>query len=105
MRGIGGSAGIAVVSWLFVRQTHIHFAELTAHVTPYNQELLPYLADRGLTPFSPEAGPAIAHELARQAQMLAFNDIFWFIGICTLAILPVLFFMSKPAKVSLVPAH
>ena len=34
MRGIGGSAGIAVVSWLFVRQTQIHFNELTAHVTP-----------------------------------------------------------------------
>lgn len=105
MRGIGGSAGIAVVSWLFVRQTHIHFAELTNHITPYNQDLLPYLADRGLTPYSPEAGPAIAHEIARQAQMLAFNDIFWFIGICTLAILPVLFFMSRPQKVSLVPAH
>jgi DHA2 family multidrug resistance protein len=105
MRGIGGSAGIAVVSWLFVRQTHIHFAELTAHITPYNQELLPYLGEFGLTPHSPEAAPAIAYELARQAQMLAFNDIFWFIGICTLAILPVLFLMSRPKKVGLVPAH
>jgi DHA2 family multidrug resistance protein len=105
MRGIGGSAGIAVVSWLFVRQTHIHFAELTAHVTPYKPELLPYLGNSGLTPYSPEAGPAVARELARQAQMLAFNDLFWFIGICTLAILPVLFFMSRPKNVELVPAH
>ena len=38
MRGIGGSAGIAVVSWLFVRQAQIHFAELTAHITPYNRD-------------------------------------------------------------------
>ena len=105
MRGIGGSAGIAVVSWLFVRQTHIHFAELTAHVTPYNAELVPYLAERGLSPFSPQAGPMIGHELARQAQMLAFNDMFWFIGIVTLAITPVLFFMTRPKEVSLVPAH
>ncbi len=105
MRGIGGSAGIAVVSWLFVRQTHIHFAELTAHVTPYNAELVPYLAERGLSPFSPQAGPLIGHELARQAQMLAFNDMFWFIGIVTLAITPVLFFMTRPKEVSLVPAH
>jgi MFS transporter, DHA2 family, multidrug resistance protein len=105
MRGIGGSAGIAIVSWLFVRQAHIHFAELTAHITPFNQELLPYLAERGLTPYSPEAGPAIGHELARQAQMLAFNDMFWFIAIVTLAITPVLFFMTKPKSVSLVPAH
>ena len=46
MRGIGGSAGIAIVSWLFVRQTNIHFAELTANITPYNPELLPYLSAR-----------------------------------------------------------
>ncbi len=103
MRGIGGSAGIAVVSWLFVRQTNIHFAELAANITPYNPELLPYLSARGLSHLDPEAGPVIARELARQAQILAFNDLFWFIGICTLAIIPVLFFMSRPKKVSIVP--
>jgi DHA2 family multidrug resistance protein len=105
MRGIGGSAAIAVVSWLYVRQAHIHFAELTAHVTPYNQNLLPYLAERGLTPYSPEAAPAVAYEISRQAQMLAFNDLWWFIGIATLAILPLLFLMTRPKKVSLVAAH
>ena len=105
MRGIGGSAGIAVVSWLFVRQAHIHFAELTAHITPYNRDLLPYLTERGLTPQDPQAGAAVMHEIARQAQMLAFNDMFWFIGLCTLAILPVVFFMSRPKSTGLVVAH
>jgi DHA2 family multidrug resistance protein len=105
MRGIGGSVGIAVVSWLFVRQAHIHFAELTAHITPFNYNLVPYLAERGLTPYSPEAGPAIGHEIARQAQMLAFNDIFWFIAVVTLAIIPLLFLMKRPEKVQLVPAE
>lgn len=105
MRGIGGSAGIAIVSSLFVRQAHIHFAELTAHITPYNQNVVPYLSEHGLSPLSPEAGPLIGHEIARQAQMLAFNDMFWFIGIVTLAITPVLFFMTRPKSVSLVPAH
>ena len=105
MRGIGGSAGIAVVSWLFVRQAHIHFAELTAHITPYNRDLLPYLTERGLTPQDPQAGAAVMHEIARQAQMLAFNDMFWFIGLCTLAILPVVFFMSRPKTTGLVVAH
>ncbi len=105
MRGIGGSVGIAIVSSLFVRQAHIHFAELTAHITPFNQNIVPYLAERGLTPLSPQAGPLIGNELARQAQMLAFNDMFWFIAIVTLAITPVLFFMTRPKEVSLVPAH
>ena len=105
MRGIGGSAGIAVVSWLFVRQAQIHFAELTAHITPYNPALPPYLAQHGLNPYSPQAGPLVAHEIADQAQMLAFNDLFWFIGVVTLAIIPLIFIMKKPEKIELVPAH
>jgi DHA2 family multidrug resistance protein len=104
MRGIGGSAGIAVVSWLFVRQTQIHFNELTAHITPYNRDVVPYLGQYGLSPRSPEAAPLIVHEIGRQAQMLAFNDIFWFIAMVTLAIIPLIFLMKRPEKISLVPA-
>jgi len=105
MRGIGGSAGIAVVSWLLVRQSQIHFNELTAHITPFNRDLIPYLAERGLTPYSPQAAPAVAYEIGRQAQMLAFNDIFWFIAVVTLAIIPLLFLMKRPERVQLAPAH
>lgn len=103
MRGIGGSAGIAVVSTLFVRQSQIHFNELSAHITPFNRDLIPYLGQYGLTPYSPQSGPLIAHEIGRQAQMLAFNDVFWFIAMVTLAIIPLIFLMKKPDKVSLVP--
>jgi MFS transporter, DHA2 family, multidrug resistance protein len=103
MRGIGGSAGIAVVSSLFVRQSQIHFSELAAHVTPYNRDIIPYLGQYGLTPYSPQSGPLVAHEIGRQAQMLAFNDVFWFIAMVTLAIIPLIFLMKKPEKVSLVP--
>ncbi|HCL63095.1 MAG TPA: MFS transporter [Rhizobiales bacterium] len=105
MRGIGGSASIAVVSWLFVRQTQIHWQELSAHITPFNQALVPYLAEHGLSPYSAQAAPLVTYEIARQAQMLAFNDLFWFIAIATLAIVPLLFFMTRLEKVSLVPAH
>jgi len=105
MRGIGGSASIAVVSWLFVRQMQIHWNELSGHITPFNQALVPYLAQHGLTPRSPQAGPLVTYEIARQAQMLAFNDLFWFIAIVTLTIIPMIFAMTRPEKVSLVPAH
>lgn len=103
MRGIGGSAGIAVVGWLFVRQTQIHFNELTGHITPFNYDVIPYLGQYGLTPYSPQSAPLIVHEIGRQAQMLAFNDIFWFIAMVTFAIIPLIFLMKKPEKVSLVP--
>jgi DHA2 family multidrug resistance protein len=104
MRGIGGSAGIAVVSWLFVQQTQVHFNELTGHITPFNRDLIPYLGQYGLNPYSPQAAPLVAHEIGRQAQMLAFNDIFWFIAVVTLAIIPLVFFMKRPERVALVPA-
>jgi DHA2 family multidrug resistance protein len=45
----------------------------------------------------------MVHEIDRQAQMLAFNDIFWFIAMVTLAIIPLIFLMKKTEKVSLVP--
>jgi DHA2 family multidrug resistance protein len=91
------------VSWLLVRQAQIHFNELTAHITPFNRDVVPYLDQYGLTPYSPQSAPLIVHEIGRQAQMLAFNDIFWFIAMVTLAIIPLIFLMKKPDKVSLVP--
>ena len=98
MRGIGGSAGIAVVSSLFVRQTQIHWTELTSHITPYNRDLAIYLGQHGLTPYSPQAAPLVTLEIAQQAQILAFDDLFWFIGLVTLAIIPLIFFMVSNTR-------
>jgi DHA2 family multidrug resistance protein len=62
-------------------------------------------ANTGLTAHSPKAQPLIIHEIGRQAQMLAFNDVFWFIAIFTLAIIPLIFLLKRPEKVSPIPAH
>jgi MFS transporter, DHA2 family, multidrug resistance protein len=109
MRGIGSSIGIAVVSWLFVRQSQIHWQNLIAHINPFNPAVPPYLsglATQGLEPRSPGSMAAIAHEIGRQAQMLAFVDLFWFIGLVTLAILPLVFMMKRPAVAGIVmPVH
>jgi MFS transporter, DHA2 family, multidrug resistance protein len=35
-RGIGSSVGLAVVSWLLVRQTQINWEDVGAHVSPLN---------------------------------------------------------------------
>jgi DHA2 family multidrug resistance protein len=47
---------------------------------------------------------AIGQEIARQAQMIAFNDLFWFIGWITFALLPLLLIMKRPEKAGLVIA-
>ena len=106
MRGIGSSIGIAVVSWLFVRQGQVHWVNLTGHVSPLNPNIPPLIANYGIDPQAPVVLPAAAQAIARQAQMMAFVDLFWFIGIVTLAILPLLFLMKRPEKVGvLVPSH
>lgn len=47
MRGIGSSIGIAVVSWLFVRQGQVHWQDLLSHINPFNPALLPYQSALG----------------------------------------------------------
>ena len=44
MRGIGSSIGIAVVSWLLVRQGQVHWSQLIENLNPFNPAVAPYLA-------------------------------------------------------------
>jgi len=59
----------------------------------------------GIRPVTVTTAPFPVFPTDQQAQLMAFNDLFWFIGLVTLAIIPLLFFMKKPEKVALVPAH
>ena len=98
MRGIGSSIGIAVVSWLLVRQGQVHWVNLTNHVNPFNPSIAPYFAASGLDMASPSTLKMISLEVTRQAQMQAFIDLFWFIGWVTFAILPLVFIMKRPER-------
>ena len=94
------------MSWLFVRQGQVHWDGLIAHISPFNPVLPPYIAAQGLNPQSPVTVVAMAQEIGRQAQMLAFVDLFWFIGLVTLAILPLVLLMQRPKTTALlIPAH
>ena len=104
MRSIGASIGIAIVSWLLVRQSQIHGANLISHVSPFNPAVPSYLsalAGQGLDFRSPSIMAAMAKEIGRQAQMLAFNDLFWSLGWFAVAMLPLLLVMKRPAKAGL----
>jgi DHA2 family multidrug resistance protein len=98
MRNIGASIGIAVVSWLLVRQSYVNSENLINHLSPFNPAVPPYLSSQGLDFRSPSTMAAIAHEIGRQGQMIAFNDLFWFIGWITIALLPLLLLMKRPEK-------
>jgi len=103
MRNIGASIGIALVSWLLVRQGQIHWDTLIGHISPFNPAVAA-LSAQGLDIRSPSTMAKVAQEVARQAQMLAFDDLFWFIGWLTFAILPLLLMMKRPKRTGLVIA-
>ena len=52
-----------------------------------------------------EYGHGVLCRLARLAPILAFNDIFWFVGICSWVILPLVFFMSRSKTSGVLVAH
>jgi MFS transporter, DHA2 family, multidrug resistance protein len=84
-----------------VRQSQIHGANLISHVSPFNPAVPSYLSAlgaQGLDVRSPSIMAAMAKEIGRQAQMLAFNDLFWFLGWFAVAMLPLLLVMKRPAK-------
>jgi len=84
----------------------VHWGDLITHINPYNPAVPPYLSALGLNPQSPSSISAVALEIGRQAQMLAFIDLFWFIGLVTFAILPLVFLMKKPKTAGVfIPAH
>jgi DHA2 family multidrug resistance protein len=89
-RRIGGNVGYAFVASQVVHQAVLHRARLIDHVTPY--DLSTHLALDGLTgrlATSSGLPPGVAEDSAiklrdvtlnRHASMLAYNDIFWLIG-------------------------
>ena len=120
-RRIGGNIGYAFVANQIVHRTSFHRARLVDHLTPYDV-WTPQLLD-GLTGRLASSGvpPGVAEDSAlrllagagrRQAMMLAYNDVFWMMGMCFVLCLPLLFLLGRrhprpapaPGKPTVLPA-
>jgi MFS transporter, DHA2 family, multidrug resistance protein len=106
MRNIGASVGIASVTTMIARATQTHTNVLTRNVTPYSitasatlEQMKAYFISRGAdaATASQMAYGAIYGTLSRQAAMLAFVDVFRFLGIMFWLMLPLVFIMRKPS--------
>ena len=111
-RNIGGSSGIATLTTILARRGQFHQQVLVGHLTPYDPAYRQALAGTTQMLYSQGASlPDAAHQaqgllygtVQRQANMLAFNDVFFLAAILFLAVIPLMFFMkhsSRPAKIS-----
>jgi DHA2 family multidrug resistance protein len=103
-RNIGGSIGIATVTTMLTRRAQLHSSRLVEHLTPldaaYRQSLYGashLMTVHGASP--PDAAAAaqglIYGSMLRQANMLAFVDTFWFMGMLFLGIIPLMLLIKN----------
>jgi len=104
LRNVGGSVGIAVAATMLSRQTQFFQNVLVDGVTPYSpvaRQKLEMLKQgfmlRGLdaTTAHKASLAAIYGMVHRQAGMLAYNHIFWIVGLTFLGVMPFLLLLRK----------
>ena len=98
-RRIGGNLGYAFVATQIPNRTIMHRGHLVEHLTPYDgrtQQALDGMSGRlasgGLPPGVAEesALKLLDGSVALQAQMMAYNDVFWLMGALFVLCLPLL---------------
>ncbi len=103
-RRIGGNLGYAFVASQVEHRAVFHRARLVDHVTPYDATtsqaldgLTGRLAGSGLAPGIAEdsAIKLLDGTVTRHATMMAYNDVFWLMGMLFILTIPCLIFLSK----------
>jgi DHA2 family multidrug resistance protein len=105
LRNIGGSVGIAISATMLARLAQFYQANLVGHINPYNPLLQFRLEELKQAAVLKGIDAVAAHRASlemlyrivqQQAGMLAYNYIFWIIGLAFLAVVPLIFLLRKP---------
>jgi MFS transporter, DHA2 family, multidrug resistance protein len=103
-RNIGGSSGIAAATTMLARRAQYHQQILISHMTPYDARFRESMAgaaallrSRGASApdAAAQANGVLYGSMMRQATMLSFADVFWFMAVMFLAIIPLMMLMKK----------
>ena len=103
MRNTGGSIGIAVMTTLLVRSQQVHLSVLTEHANQYNPAFLQAVAaiqkalggGSGPGTDASNAYALIYQLIARQAAVLAYNDVFWILTVLSALCVPAVSLFKK----------
>jgi DHA2 family multidrug resistance protein len=91
-RNIGGSVGISFVTTMLARRAQFHQVRLSENLSGANPNLREMLHNMG---GGQHAWANIQNMVLRQANMLAYVDNFWILGVAILFALPLVFLMRK----------
>jgi DHA2 family multidrug resistance protein len=104
LRNVGGSVGIAIAATMLSRYAQFYQNSLVPHINPYNPQfqqtfnsLTAAAQARGVdaTTAKQAALAMIYGTVQREAAMLAYNRIFWIVGLAFLVIIPLLVLLKK----------
>jgi DHA2 family multidrug resistance protein len=106
MRNIGGSIGVSLLNSFIIRQGQIHrtaFASHTNHANPFFERQLNGMAQNMIS-LGVNAKDASHRALAQmsaqadlQANVLAYVNAFWVLGVVVLLLTPLPFIMKRPS--------
>jgi DHA2 family multidrug resistance protein len=95
LRNIGSSVGISIVAAQLARNAQVNRVELISGLTPFNPNL-DGLA--GLVGGQDAAVAMLNNEVTRQSMMIGYIDDFKLMMLVTLAVIPLLALLRKPAR-------
>ena len=113
-RNIGGSVGISVVTTMLARRAQVHQQRLSDHLSAANPNFQQALRGAtaalqahgaSATDASHRAYALLQFQVDRQANMLAYVDNFWLLGVAILGMIPVLLIMKKPPTGGEIAVH
>jgi MFS transporter, DHA2 family, multidrug resistance protein len=104
LRNVFGSVGISLASAAIIERTQVHQAYLSRWATPFHQafDALVTAYQRALIAMGHAA--SAAHEMAlgrvyqvyqRQAEILAYSDVFYYVSLVAFAVVPLCFLLSN----------
>jgi DHA2 family multidrug resistance protein len=98
LRNIGSSIGISVVTALLSENTQVNHADIAQHVSPYKLMMQDGFLPQAWSLDTARGLAALNGEVTRQAATIAYLNDFQFMMWVTLAAVPLLIFLRRPAR-------
>jgi len=98
LRNIGSSIGISVVTALLSENTQVNHADIAEHVSPYKLMMQDGFLPQAWSLDTARGLAALNGEVTRQAATIAYLNDFQFMMWVTLAAVPLLIFLRRPAR-------
>jgi DHA2 family multidrug resistance protein len=98
LRNIGSSIGISVVTALLSESTQVNHADIAQHVSPFKLMMQEGFLPQAWSLETARGLAALNAEVTRQAATIAYLNDFQFMMWVTLAAVPLLIFLRRPAR-------